>query len=39
MTEFPNALLTADQVGLAKLYDKPELIRLRIKGAGYDGDY
>lgn len=26
-------------VGLAKLYDKPELIRLRIKGAGYDGDY
>ena len=26
-------------VGLAKLYNKPELIRLRIKGAGYDGDY
>ena len=26
-------------VGLAKLYGKPELIRLRIKGAGYDGDY
>lgn len=26
-------------VGLAKLYDKPELIRLRIKGAGYDGGY
>ena len=26
-------------VGLAKLYDKPEIIRLRIKGAGYDGDY
>ena len=71
MTEFPNALLTAEQVarilkvnknrvgeyaasgilkeqvpmsierivGLAKLYNKPELIRLRIKGAGYDGDY
>ena len=26
-------------VGIAKLYNKPELILIRIKGAGYDGDY
>ena len=32
-------ILAGATQALAKLYNKPELIRLRIKGAGYDGDY